>query len=65
MALTDQLLSPAQLASYLGLSTQTIYNRRYQGLDLPRSIMVGGQVRYRESDVLAWLDSHADERQPA
>lgn len=56
----DRLLSLAELADYLGWSTSTIYNRRYRGADLPRSIRIGGQVRYRLSDVEQWLETNAD-----
>lgn len=61
----DRLMSPKELADYLGVSASTIYNRRYRGEDLPRSISLGGRIRYRESDVLDWLDEHAEDRPAA
>lgn len=59
--LDDRLLTLQELADYLGVSASTIYNRRYRGENMPRSIRVGGRVRYRQSDVLDWLEAQADE----
>lgn len=64
--MADKLMSIAELADYLGMSKSTIYQRRYRGDSLPSSIKFGqGAVRYRESDVLAWLEEHADTRPAA
>jgi excisionase family DNA binding protein len=61
----DRLISLRDLAEFLGVSVSTIYNRRYRGEDLPRGYRVGRQVRYRMSDVEAWLDQQADDRHMA
>lgn len=51
----QHLLSMEQLAEFLGLSVQTIYNRRNRGGPLPRSSGKGRAVRYCMDDVRAWL----------
>ena len=56
----DQLLTVEDLAKALGLATHTIYQRRYRGDSLPRSITIGNTIRFRASDVEAWLEEHAD-----
>jgi excisionase family DNA binding protein len=53
--MTSPLLTPAELAQLLGLSLQTIYNRRNNGGSLPPAIMLGRQVRFRQEDVDTWL----------
>lgn len=51
------LLTITQLAEFLGMSRQSIYNRRCSGRpdDLPPCIQIGGIARYRQSDVESWL----------
>jgi len=52
----DQLLiSPKALAVALGLAEQTIYNRHSTGGNLPPCIKLGRLLRFRPSDVEAWL----------
>ena len=53
----EQLLSPKTLAALLGLAEQTIYNRHSIGGDLPPTIKLGRLLRFRASDVEAWLTS--------
>jgi len=53
----DDLLSPQQLADYLGLSVGSIYGMNYSRTG-PPAIKVGRQVRYRRSDVEQWLDAN-------
>jgi excisionase family DNA binding protein len=48
------LLSPASLAKYLDVPVATIYAWNYHGTG-PRVLHVGRHVRYRQSDVDAWL----------
>ena len=50
-----ELLTPETLASLLGLSKQTIYNRHSTGGDLPPVTKLGRLLRFRVSDVEAWL----------
>lgn len=50
------LLTPSDLGAKLGKSRAALANWRYQGLG-PRFIKLGPKaVRYRVSDVEAWLD---------
>lgn len=51
----DKLLSPQDLANYLGLALQTIYNRHSSGGSLPRCISTGRLIRFHPRDVEAWL----------
>jgi predicted DNA-binding transcriptional regulator AlpA len=51
----DQLLSPKALACVLGVAEQTIYNRHSTGGNLPRSIKLGRLLRFRATDVDAWI----------
>lgn len=51
----EALLSPKNLSEVLGVAEQTIYNRHSTGGDLPRCIKLGRLLRFRPSDVEAWL----------
>jgi excisionase family DNA binding protein len=59
--MASSLLSPAELAAHLNVPLKTVYRWRTIG-DGPRGIRVGKHVRYRQADVDAWLDAHADRR---
>lgn len=52
------LAAPAAVAAYLGVPIATLYNWRYRGKG-PMSIKVGRNVRYRWSDVEAWLTAQS------
>lgn len=51
----DPLWTPRQVAEYFGVPVQTLYDWRCKGQG-PRAFKVGKHLRYRESDVVAWLD---------
>lgn len=53
---TKELFSPSDLAKYLDVPLSTIYNWNYHKSG-PRVLKVGKHVRYRKSDVEAWLDA--------
>ncbi len=55
----NALLSPQQLADYLGVPVATVYRWRHESSG-PRGIKVGKHVRYRERDVEAWLEALTD-----
>lgn len=55
----DALLSPQQVADYLGVPVATVYRWRYEGTG-PRGMKVGKHVRYRRAEVEAWLDARTD-----
>ena len=49
-------MSPVELADFLGVSKQTIYERwRSWGL---RAHKVGKHLRFRERDVESWLEAN-------
>lgn len=55
----DDLLSTPQLAMWLGVSIQWLEIGRHRGYG-PRYIKVTGRIiRYKRSDVLAWLEERA------
>ncbi len=56
---TDRLLSPEEVARFLGVPVKTLYQWRYKGLG-PQAFRVGRHLRYRPADVEAWLLGHAD-----
>lgn len=51
----DELLSPAQLAAEVGVDVTTIYKWNSKGLAPKRHRLTGRCVRYKRSDVNAWL----------
>jgi len=51
----DRLLDIEQLSTTICLAKQTIYNRLNRGEDLPPAIRLGRALRWRESDVNAWV----------
>ncbi len=55
--MSDQLLTTDQLAAELGLHTVTIAAWRMHDGKGPAYVKVGSAVRYRRSDVDAWLDA--------
>ena len=50
-----RMLSPDDLAEYLGVSVATVYQWNHHGTG-PTPIPVGKHVRYRGNDVERWLD---------
>lgn len=54
----DQLLSVGDLADYLQVPRNTLYQWRHHGVG-PRALRIGKYLRYRRSDVEAWLESAA------
>lgn len=55
----EPLLTTRQLADYLDLDVQAIYDLRchHRG---PHGIRVGRELRYRVGDIRAWLDSNTE-----
>ncbi len=51
----DPLLDSEQLAALLGVTRKALYNSRHAG-QLPPPIKIGSRLRWRQSDILAWLD---------
>jgi excisionase family DNA binding protein len=55
----EPLMTPGEVARFLGLPLRTIYRWRSRG-DGPRGYRVGRHVRYRARDVEHWLERHRD-----
>lgn len=51
----DKLLSTKELAEYLGISEWTIAHYRTYGTG-PEYLKLGNYVRYKVSDIEAWLE---------
>jgi predicted DNA-binding transcriptional regulator AlpA len=56
----ESLLSEEQLAEIIGKPARTLRQWRYIGVG-PKYLKLGATVRYRPSDVEAWLDSRVQE----
>ncbi|WP_163372896.1 helix-turn-helix transcriptional regulator [Endozoicomonas acroporae] len=52
-----KLLNTAQVCELLGKAPQTLQNWRSIGTG-PKFIKVGRDVRYREADIIEWLESN-------
>ena len=52
----EPVLTTSELAEYVGVQVQAIYDLRTDGRG-PSGIRVGREIRYRISDVRRWLDS--------
>lgn len=61
-AQTERLLSPAEVAQYLGIPLQTLYHWRSRGQG-PVGMKVGRFVRYDPAEVRAWLQTRRDTRE--
>jgi len=55
----DEYLTPDGLAALLHVPVGTVYGWNYKGVG-PRKTHVGRHVRYRRSDVEAWIESRSD-----
>ena len=51
----DPLWTTADVAAFLSVPVQTIYDWRTRGYG-PPGFRLGKHLRFRESDVFAWLD---------
>jgi len=56
----EKLLTLTELATLLGVSKQTIYNRHCQRLQLPPCIKLGNLLRFKRTDVESWLNSQIE-----
>jgi predicted DNA-binding transcriptional regulator AlpA len=54
--MTSELLTPKQLSEQLATPTAVLANWRYKGVG-PKFIKLGSSIRYRASEVEAWLDA--------
>ena len=51
----DPLWTVQDVATFLGVPVGALYDWRCQG-EGPPALKIGRRLRYRESDVFAWLD---------
>ncbi|MDK9584654.1 helix-turn-helix transcriptional regulator [Lelliottia wanjuensis] len=58
----DRLLTMKEFAQLTGMSLSWHYEQKKQG-KLPAAICLGRARRYRESDVLAWIQQHSDAKE--
>ena len=56
---TERLMSLEEVAEYLGVPVRTLYSWRATRKG-PRGFRVGKYVRYKASDIEAWLERQAD-----
>jgi len=56
--MTDRLVTSRQLADQLAVSTETVLRWTRDG-KLPAIRLPGGAIRYRESDLDAWIEERA------
>lgn len=54
------LLRARELGTQLGMSESTIYRKRSLGEPLPPAVKIGSQVRWRQSDVDAWVEAQLE-----
>jgi excisionase family DNA binding protein len=62
--MAEPLLTPEQLSEELSIPVGTLYQWRYRKTG-PPVLRVGRHLRYRRSQVDAWLDSTAQPRDVA
>jgi predicted DNA-binding transcriptional regulator AlpA len=58
--IVEKLLTIEDLAAYLNIAPHSLYQRRYRGDSMPRSVKLGGRVRFRASDVERWIEEHTE-----
>jgi excisionase family DNA binding protein len=56
--ISERLLSPKEVAEYLGVPVVTLYAWRHRGAG-PTASRVGRHLRYRREDVERWLERQA------
>ncbi len=60
-SLREALLGVRELAEWVGVTEQVIYDWRHRGVGPPGYRLHGGLVKYRPADVEKWLAEQADE----
>ena len=57
----DPLLTLDDVVAYLGIPKNTLYRWRVDG-EGPRAMKIGKHLRYRRTELEAWLEANTDER---
>lgn len=61
LTLLSATMNIAQAATYLGIAKSTLYTWRTRRPGFgPRAVKAGGALRYRRSDLDAWIEAHAE-----
>ncbi|MHB1328058.1 MAG: helix-turn-helix transcriptional regulator [Gemmatimonadales bacterium] len=60
MEVKNPLCDVNDLSAQTGWSVSTIYRRRSNGEPLPRAIKIGNAVRWRQSDIDAWIEKQLE-----
>ena len=61
LALMPATMNIGQAAAYIGIAKSTIYTWRTRRPGFgPRAVKAGGALRYRRSDLDAWIEAHAE-----
>lgn len=60
----DRWLSTQEFAEFIGLPVETIYYWRKRGSG-PRGVKIGRHVKYKLSEIDAWLDELRDGQETA
>lgn len=61
LVLIPATVNIAQAAAYIGIAKSTLYTWRTRRPGFgPRAVKAGGALRYRRSDLDAWIEAHAE-----
>ena len=61
LALSPATMNIVQAAAYIGIAKSTLYTWRTRRPGFgPRAVKAGGALRYRLSDLDAWIEAHAE-----
>ena len=55
----DELLTPRQVADYIGTPEAVLAQERYRGIG-PAYVRLGRRIRYRAKDIAAYLDANTE-----
>lgn len=53
---SEPMMTTHDLAAYLAVTPRRIHDWRMRGDDMPPAYRIGGQLRWRPSEVRAWID---------
>lgn len=59
--MSDRLLTTREVATFLGLSPETVL-RRWRAGELPGYRLASNVLRFRESEIEAWLEAQRPKR---
>jgi excisionase family DNA binding protein len=54
--MTEHLITLKDVAARLNVPVGTLYQWRHEGKPMPPAVKLGRSLRFRPSDVQAWLD---------